>query len=162
MVDATTAGDDADRRAAGVMHATKIAGHRYVDEGGMREAIAAAIREAVAAERERRARAVEGYATDQPRIGVTYHGEMAGADHSGGAGNMTCSRCEFGRCPRCSECHHCGGEPCRLPPSPAPSWHTDPCAGLSDDERIQLGWFVLFAVGLGLVVCVARILLGME
>jgi hypothetical protein len=42
-----------EERAEAVMLATKLAGHRCVDEGGMKEAIAAAIREAVAAERER-------------------------------------------------------------------------------------------------------------
>ena len=50
----------AEERAAVVMDETKRAGHRYVDEGGMREAIAAAIRAAVDAERERCARIADG------------------------------------------------------------------------------------------------------
>lgn len=49
--DAPTADDDASKRAEAVMHVTKLAGHRYVDEGGMKEAIASEIREAVEVER---------------------------------------------------------------------------------------------------------------
>ena len=50
-----------DEYADKVMHDTKHAGHRYVDEGGMREAIRDAIRAAVMAEREACAKEADDY-----------------------------------------------------------------------------------------------------